>query len=286
MRFAYFPGCKIPREMPGYDRAIRAVMNALGVQLVEPMFNCCGYPVRHQDFLAGMFSAARNIALARAHRQTLLTPCQCCYGNLKQAQYWMAHSPELRREIMPRLAEEGLEWEDGLRVVHLLTALDEDVGPDRIRRRVRSPLEGLSVAAHYGCHALRPAEVTRFDDPLAPTIFERLVALTGAEPVDWPLRLECCGNPLWGRNNRLSIRLMRRKTADASAAGAALMATGCTHCQIQFETIQAELGEGEGEETILPALLYPQLLGWSFGIAPAALGVDRNPLARGWGIGG
>lgn len=276
MRFAYFPGCKIARHQPAYDRSTRAVMDALGVRLLDLPFNCCGYPIRHENFIASVFSAARNMALARARHQTILTPCKCCYGNLKHAQFWLDENPELRTEVNGLLAEEGLEWIPGLRVVHLLTALIEDIGPARIRARVRNPLEGLTVAAHYGCHALRPSEVTRFDDPLAPTIFETLVELTGARTVDWPLRLECCGHPLRGKNDRLSLRLMDRKLRDAAESGADVLATACTYCQIQFDTVRAEAEANGGSHPGPPAILYPQLLGLSMGLSREALGLDEN----------
>ncbi|MGD9187656.1 MAG: heterodisulfide reductase-related iron-sulfur binding cluster, partial [Desulfobacteraceae bacterium] len=68
------------------------------------------------------------------------------------------------------------------------------------------PLTNLRVAAHYGCHALRPANITGFDNPLTPTIFERLIEATGASIADWPLRLDCCGHPLWKKTIDLPWR--------------------------------------------------------------------------------
>jgi heterodisulfide reductase subunit B len=273
MKFAWFPGCKIPHYQPQYELSTRAVLDALGIRLAHIEFNCCGYPIRHQNFKASVLSAARNMAIANQHHQTILTPCKCCYGNLKHGQYWMKHHQGLRHEITRILAEEGLKWDDGIRVVHLLSVLAHDVKPEMIRARVNHPLTGLKVAAHYGCHALRPGNVTRFDDPLAPTIFEKLVDITGAESINWPLRLECCGNPLWEKNNRLSIRLMNRKLRDAAQSGADIICTACTYCQIQFDTVQAGLLEKDRPKSTLPAILYPQLLGLSLGLNQDVLGL-------------
>ncbi len=278
MKYAYFPGCKIPQHQPQYDTAVRAVLDALGVRLVDIPFNCCGYPVRHQDFTASVLSAARNMALARVFHQTILTPCKCCFGNLKHADYWLTHNAGLRDEINGVLAEEGLKWTPGLRVVHLLSALAHDIPPEMIHDRVKIPLTGLMVAPHYGCHALRPGNVTQFDDPLAPTIFEDLVNITGARSVNWPLRLECCGNPLWGKNDRLSIRLMNKKLRDAAESGAHVICTACTYCQIQFDAIQADILEKDPSGFRLSSILYPQLLGLSMGMKKDTLGLDQNRL--------
>ncbi len=66
MKFAYFPGCKIPHHMPEYGSSVEAVCSALGIELVKLEFNCCGYPVRHENELASIYSAIRNIAMAEA----------------------------------------------------------------------------------------------------------------------------------------------------------------------------------------------------------------------------
>lgn len=274
MKYAYFPGCKIPTHLPEYDIATRAVLDRLGVRLADLRFNCCGYPVRHRSFEASALSGARNLALARREHLSIVTPCKCCYGNLKHAEYWMKQRPLLRDKINGMLAEEGLEWDDDVRVIHLLTLLDEDIGKDALRSRVTRPLEGLKVAPHYGCHALRPDNVVQFDNPLAPTIFENLISVTGAESADWPLRLECCGNPLWEKNSRLSIKLMNRKLANAVESGADILATACTYCQLQFDKIRKEQPEQKAAE--LTSVLYIQLLGISMGMNAEQVGLSSD----------
>lgn len=266
MKYAYFPGCKIPRHLPEYDLSVRAVLDRLGVRLADIRFNCCGYPVRHRSFEASVFSAARNLALARREHLTLVTPCKCCFGNLKHAEYWLKQRPNLRISVNDRLAREGLRWDTDIRVIHLLTLLDEDAGEGMIRERVVNPLTGLRVAAHYGCHALRPSDVTQFDNPLAPAIFERLIAAAGATPVDWPLRLECCGSPLQDKNDRLSLRLMNRKLRDAAHAGADAVATACTYCQLQFDRVKSAPAFQERKGDYPPAVLVSTLLGAAMGL--------------------
>ena len=281
MKFAWFPGCKIPYHLPQYGQASLAVCRALGLELVMPAFGCCGYPARHLDFEAGLFSAARNLALAHAVGAVILSPCKCCYGSLRHAIYWLQRLDDVRGRVRAWLARERLNLPQDLDHAaphHLLTALDQLVGAPAIAAAVRLPLAGLRVAAHYGCHALRPGHVTQFDNPLQPTVFERLVEATGATAVAWATRLDCCGNPLQGRNTPMAQRLTRKKLLDARSAGADVLCTACTYCQLQFEGSHAE-PSADSPLNILdkapPAVLYPHLLGTALGLDEATLGMPR-----------
>ncbi len=290
MKFAYFPGCKIPSYLPQYDISTRAVFDHLGITLTDIEFNCCGYPVRHRNFKASILAAARNMAIAKEHFVGIMTPCKCCYGHLRYAAYWLDKNETLRYEINTILAQEGLKWDKKTRVAHMLQVLANDFGVDKIRARVEKPLSNLKIAPQYGCHALRPSPVVKFDNPLAPVIFENLVDTTGANSVNWSLRLECCGNPMWEKNNRLAIRLMNKKIRDAAESGADAICTACTYCQIQFDQIQydtnrydgsqpdkkAESTEHKKPKKIMPAILFPQLLGKSFGLDEKQLGMEHN----------
>ncbi len=278
MRYAYFPGCKIPYHLPQYGQATRAVCAALDIELLDVEFGCCGYPVRHNSFEASMFAAARNFALAAKAGLPILTPCKCCFGNLRHALYWLRESEPLRGAVGALLGKEGLRLPrlEEMRVVHLLTALDQGVGLEAIAAKVTRPLSGVAVAAQYGCHALRPGYVTGFANPLSPRIFERLLQVAGARTVDWPLRLECCGNPLWGKNDAMAAKLAARKLADAEGAGADLLCTACTYCQLQFDVLRERLPDQEAASQAPPSMLFPQLLGLALGLSGGAVGLECN----------
>jgi len=281
MKYAFFPGCKIPNYLPQYETSTRAVTGLFGLELLDLEFNCCGYPVRHENFEASILSAARNMAIAAKEGLDILTPCKCCFGNLKHAEYWLNENSSLKEYINTILAQEGLEWREGIESKHLLSVLFHDIGTETLRASIKRPLEGLRIAAHYGCHALRPSNVVRFDNPLAPTIFEELIAVTGASSVEWSRRLECCGNPLWEKNNVLSIGLMDKKLEDAGQAGAVLLCTACTYCQLQFDCVQNTVNETGSVRPRLPSVLYSQLLGLSLGINEKKLGLRYNKIKPG-----
>ena len=280
MKFIFFPGCKIEHYLKHYETSSRAVLDALGVRLVDIEMNCCGYPARHHDLVASVLSAARNLALAAKKNLDILTPCKCCFGNLKFAVSRLREDSELRRRVNLLLEREGLRWEDQVSVKHLLSVLYHDVGLDTLRSKIKKPYTSLKIAPHYGCHALRPSRVVQFDDPLSPTIFEKLVDVTGAQSVEWPKRLECCGNPLWGKNNPLSIHMMQKKVEDAIHAGADFLCVACTYCQIQFDQVRTGLddsGNSDWKEQV-PSILYTQLLGLSLGLSYDLLGLENNEM--------
>jgi len=278
MKFALFLGCKIPYFVPQYETSMRMVLKALEIGLEDVEFNCCGYPVRNLHERSYVLSSARILALSESRNLGILTPCKCCYGSLKKAQYLLENHPNLRDEINESLADENLKYEGRIEVKHLLSVLFHDVGLSVIKEKITNPYEGLKIATHYGCHALRPSKVVQFDDPLAPTLFDRLVEVTGAESVDWSLKLQCCGNPLWGKNDALSLDLSVKKLEDAAESGAHALCVACTYCQIQFDTVQKEHIAGKASKVILPSILYPQLLGLAMGMDPGALGMDVNKI--------
>ena len=206
MRYALFIGCQIPSRVPQYETASRAVLKKLGVDVVDiRQFNCCGYPLRNVDKKAFLLSSVRNLALAEQKGLDMLVLCKCCFGSLKKAEHMMKEEGALQDEVRKSLQKTGLTYKGETRICHLLSVLFHEVGVDTLKDKLSKTYKGLNIATHYGCHALRPSEVTRFDDPVAPSIFDKLVAVTGAKSVDWTNKLECCGAPLMGINDELSM---------------------------------------------------------------------------------
>jgi len=279
MKFALFLGCQIPVRLKQYETSSKAILERLGVGLVDiEEFNCCGYPLRNIEFKAFLLASARNLALAEKKKLDVMTLCQCCYGALKKADFLLKENASLRKEVNAILEREGLRYEGEVNVKHLLYVLHQEVGIEAIKKNITKTFKGLRIAAHYGCHALRPSQVVRFDDPVAPSIFDQLVEATGAESVPWPMRLECCGAPLWGIHDELSTEITLKKLKNGRESGADYLCTACTYCQIQFDTVQQMILSQRGLNHPLPSILYPQLLGLSMGINSETLGLKMNKI--------
>jgi heterodisulfide reductase subunit B len=262
-----------------YETSSRAILERFGVGLVDiEEFNCCGYPFRNIEFKAFLLSSARNLALAEKKKLDVMTLCQCCYGTLKKANFLLRENASLRKEVNAVLEREGLPYEGEVEVKHLLYVLHQEVGVEAIKKKIAKTFKGVKIAAHYGCHALRPSQVVRFDDPVRPSIFDQLVEATGAESIAWPMKLECCGAPLWGIHDELSTDLTLKKLKSGRESGADYVCTACPYCQIQFDTVQQMILSQRGLNRPLPSILYPQLLGLSMGIDSGTLGLKMNKI--------
>ena len=279
MKFALFLGCNIPARVQQYDMSARAVLDKLDVDLVDIReFNCCGYPVRNTDFETFVLFSARNLALAEKQGLDIVTLCKCCYGSLKKAEHLMKEDNSLRDEINVLLAKEGLEYRGTIEVRHFLSVLHKEIGIPALKEKVKNGFKDLKIATHYGCHALRPSDITQFDNPVAPVLFDQLVELTGAKSIDWQLKLECCGAPLLGVNDDLSMDLAEKKLSDGKQSGADYLCVACPYCQLQFDTVQQMMSSVRGTDHQLPSILFPQLLGLVMGIDGKALGIQMNQI--------
>lgn len=277
MKYLLFIGCQIPARVPQYEMSARAVLKELNVGLVdERQFNCCGYPMRNSDRKAFLLSSARNLALAEGKGLNLLVMCKCCFGSLKKAEAFMKDEGDLQEEIRDILGKESLSYNGNVKINHFLSVLYNVIGLETLKSRVMKPYKDLKIATHYGCHALRPSDITKFDDPVSPTLFDGLVEATGAKSIDWSRKLECCGSHAMGTNDELSMSLTKRKLDNGIESGADFMASACPYCQIQFDTVQEMILTENSESTGIGSILYSQLLGVSMGIDDKKLGLKMN----------
>ncbi|MFQ5484111.1 MAG: CoB--CoM heterodisulfide reductase iron-sulfur subunit B family protein [Desulfobacterales bacterium] len=278
-RFALFLGCTIPARVKQFGFSARVVLDKLKIDIVEiGEFNCCGYPMRNADFETFILFSARNLALAEKQGLDIMALCMCCFNSLKKAHHVLIENRSLRQEINTLLKKENLAFNGDRKVTHFLSVLYHDVGPEKIKKNVTHPFKDLKIAMHHGCHALRPSDIMQFDDPVEPVLFDTLVKTTGAQSIDWPLKLECCGAPLLGVNDDLSMDLTEKKLINGKEAGADYICVACPWCHLQFDSVQQMLNRLRNKDHHLPSILYPQLLGISMGIRGSLLGIKMNSI--------
>lgn len=271
MKVALFRCCITSMGLSQYETSSNAVLQELGIEFVDVKeFNCCGYPLRNINSKAYLLSSARNLALAERAGLNILTMCNCCYGSLKHAEYVMKESTEVIEGINGSLEGEGLKFQGNATTRHLLSVLYEDLGIETIKQRLRKTLTGLRIAVHCGCHLLRPKEVLGFD----PLKFDELIEALGAVSVPWTGKDDCCGSPVLGVYDDLSMDLAGKKLRNAHRSGAECLAVVCPYCQMQFGKIQNRLIETRNFDTPVPCVVYPQLLGLCLGIDIDKLGID------------
>ncbi len=273
MRYALFLGCNVQARLKEYADSAKTALKGLGVEAVDLKdFGCCGYPLEGVDPRTALVLSARNLALAQGFGLDLLVLCQCCYGTLKRAKVNCEANQGVRDEVNRILEREGLKYEGGVKVLHLLHLLYKEVGPEGIKTRVKRPLTGLKVAPHYGCHALRPSVLMELDDPIDPKAMEEILSALGAEPLPWSKRLDCCGAPLLGVDDDLSLKFMKSKVEGCLEIGADLLCVCCPYCHLQFDKGQLRTFG----RTLVKPILLTQLIGLSLGYIPEGLGIPSG----------
>ena len=199
-----------------YETSTDAVLKTLGVGIVDiKKFNCCGYPLKNFDSKAYILSSARNLALAKEKGLDIMTLCNCCYGNLKHVNHLLNEDSSLKDDISATLNKEGLVYDCNVEIKHVIEIIYRDIGIEHVRELINRKLDGLKIAIHYGCHILRPRQLVQFNEPGTIFIFDQLIEATGADIISWPAQSDCCGSPMLGIDDELSMDLTHKKMKDA-----------------------------------------------------------------------
>ncbi len=277
---AYYPGCSLQGTSREFDESLRAVSDALGIRITEiDDWSCCGASSGHMtNQLLGLALPARNLALAEAQGfDKVVAPCAACYNRLAVARAAVATQDGLA-EQMPDIL--GRRFENSVEVVnaiHLLGSASDTIRERAAATAAPNPLVGVKLAAYYGCLLVRPAEVAGDDDPEQPTSMDEIIAACGAEPVDWNMKVECCGASLSFSRTSSVVRLGRAIINDARASGAEAIVVACPLCHSNLDLRQKAMTE-RGQEP-LPILFVTQLVGLALGLPASALGLDRHFIA-------
>jgi len=226
--------------------------------------------------LLTVYLSARNLAIAEKHHLDVFAPCAMCHLALSECQHILEENPAMKERINGMLAAEGLQYTVKRQIVHTVDLLYDQVGIDKIKEHVKKPLNGLKIAAHYGCHILRPSEIGRPDDSENPQKIEAILKALGAEPVNYPQKLDCCGAPLLANLPESSLTKTGQKLQAIQEQGIQGMVDVCPWCHKMFDSRQTKAGETVAAKLDVPVLYLTQLLGLAMGITGEKLGLELN----------
>lgn len=278
MRVAYYPGCSLLSMAKDYDSSVRAVSQALGIQLVEvPDWNCCGASAAHASSkYLHIALSARNLHLCEGIGLDVTSPCAACYQSLAYANYRLTGDFELRQKINQATEQ---PYQGGVRVLSIVDVLTS-VGSDKIQSLLRQSLKGLKVAVYYGCLLVRPSNVVSIDDEEDPQVLDRLISATGAQTLDWSHKVECCGGSLSVTNEEVSMKMVRDILTAAKEVGADCIINACPQCQFNLAMQQDKINKAYGADFQMPILYFTQLLGQDLGIDSNELGIDKRLIEK------
>jgi heterodisulfide reductase subunit B len=291
MGIPYFPGCTLSTKAKNYDRSGRAVAEALGLPLEElSEWQCCGatFPLMLDDSMA-LIAPTRILYQAEQAGDRVTTLCSICFNVLRRSQALLDRDNEMLDRINWFTEE---DYEGGVHVAHFLEILRDDIGwgegagagsemevsgagHQTVAEHVKRPLTGLRVAPYYGCLLLRPHEEIGLDDPEDPRILHDLVQSLGAEPVDFPYNIECCGSYLVVKEPDVPASLAKDIVASAEEHSADVIITACPLCQFNLDYPQRETEVSRGGER-LPVLYFTQLMAVALGLPEETWGFEDH----------
>ncbi len=282
--YAYFPGCSLEKIGLSYHQSSIETTKKVGVQLKElEDWNCCGATTYfHVDELLAYTLCARNLAMAEQQNLDLVAPCSACYKNSYFTNKHLKEDPDLADHINYALEADNLSFSGKSEIKHLIEVFVKDIGFEQIKDKVVQPLEGLKVAPYYGCQILRPRK--DHEDVEQADFFEDLLSAIGAEPVQYALKLKCCGGSLLISNREAALSMIRNLLKNAEESGADMIATACPMCQVNLECYQQQVNQEYGTRFSMPVVYFTQLMGLALGVPGKKLGigsemVSATPLA-------
>ena len=258
-RYAYFPGCASESTAKPAALAAGYVFCRIGVDLIEIKdWNCCGATSAHtlSDAL-GLALPARPLARAEADWPELdvVTGCASCYARLKLTNHRVRNDKEARYMTEKII---GRPYAAKREVLNFLDILSDPDVQNSIKNAMPRRFKSLKAACYYGCLNVRPAEITGAKDRENPQAMDEIAALTGAEPVDWGFKTECCGAAHQNDAAFEARPLAGRILENARACGADVILTACPMCQLNLEMRQYEYIR-KREEKLAGKPIFPAL---------------------------
>jgi succinate dehydrogenase / fumarate reductase, cytochrome b subunit len=280
LKVAYYKGCLASLSAKELDTSTKALAPKLGLELDElQSVTCCGAGDIHEaepDYYLHL--NARILAYGEATgADTLMTICNVCTLNLRQADWQLKNDAELLERVNRNLAAVGVPaYSGGIEVRHLLWLIAEGDGYDRLKEVAHRGLKGLRVAPFYGCQILRPSKILGFEDPDRPWSLEAIIEACGGEPVDYPAKIKCCGFPIIAAREEVALGELIQPIEQAKDAGADAMVTPCPLCHLSLDAWQSKLKKATGRSFDMPILHLSQLIGVAAGLEESELNFKRH----------
>lgn len=278
--YALFLGCTIPLKYPHFEKAFREISEVLNIKYKEMEgSSCCPDPVATQSLNVDTWLtiAARNLAIAEEMDLDIMTVCSGCYETLKTTKVLLERDKDAFDRVNSILNQINIKYKGTSDVFHFVELFIQDEMMDRIKENVVKPLDNLNIAAHYGCHLIRPSKVLQFDDPERPESMDKILELLGAKTVAFASKLECCGYCA-RLNEDIGMKLVKEKILDLKNLENKVdtMVAVCPACVSQYDKKERLLDRDTETSMNIPILYLPELMAIAFGIDTDKLDLKRR----------
>jgi len=277
MKLLYYPGCTLKTSAKNLEKSAFAIMEKLGYEMVEMEdWTCCGVVASlTDDDLMHHLAPLRNLIHAEDEgEETIVTLCDMCCNTLKQTNLRVKEKPE-DLETLNLFMDQENDYKGTIKIMHFLEFLRDEVGFKVLKKMVKNPLKGMKIMPYYGCMMLRPREVA-IDDAEEPAIMEDLLRDLGAEVVDNPFKIECCGSYHTIEEKKLVSNRAYKITNYAIDRGSDAIMLSCPLCRFNLDVRGKEAENIYNNYKQLPVYYYTQLIAVALGLDPKVYGFEDN----------
>ena len=279
-KLAYYPGCSLHGSSKEMGDTAKATARIFGYEFEEiPDWNCCGNTAAHSiNRLFADALPANEIAKVRSDMglDSVVVPCAACFSRFMTTIYEMNEGDDAEQMRADVEKVVGRPVDTDLTVLNLVDLYHDTVGIDALKAKVTRPLEGLKVAAYYGCLLTRPPKVTLAEDPEYPTHMDEVLKALGAEPVQWDYKTDCCGASLALCEQPMVRDLIRKIVGNARERGADIISAACPLCQVNLDTRQFDIKSEDPSWEQIPVVFLSQLVGTAIGMPASEMAWKRN----------
>ncbi len=273
MRMMYYPGCTLKTSAKNLEKSAIAIMEKLGHEMAEMEdWNCCGVvsSLTDDDLMHHLAPLRNLIHVEDEGEDKIVTLCDMCGNTLKQTNLRMKEKPE-DLETLNLFMDRENDYKGTVKVLHFLEFLRDEVGFDVLKKMVKNPLKSMKLMPYYGCMLLRPRDVS-IDDAEEPTIMKDLFTALGAEVIDNPFKIECCGSYHTIEEKNIVSNRAYRITKFAVDRGSDAIVLSCPLCRYNLDVRGKEAEKIYNNYKQVPVYYYTQLIAVALGLDPKCCG--------------
>ncbi|MBN1843663.1 MAG: CoB--CoM heterodisulfide reductase iron-sulfur subunit B family protein [Deltaproteobacteria bacterium] len=257
MDVTYYPGCSLESSARDYDESTRAVCASLDIHLHElPDWTCCGATSAHSlDEELAVMLPALNLSGAERLGNHMVVPCPLCFNRLKRAQK---------------------EVKSSLRIYDLASFIGQAEWLEKIRSRLKFPLDAIRAVCYYGCMANRPPKVTGSVDYENPCDMDNICEALGVDVRPWSYKTDCCGASFSVSRKDIMYNLVKKLYDKALEAEAECIVVSCQMCQANLDLYQKDISMHFMENYNIPVFYFTELIGLALGLKGATTWLKRH----------
>lgn len=270
MSYLYYPGCSLEGTGRDCQESFFAVCSALNIDIEElNEWGCCGSSVA-KSLDKELAEELPSQTLISANRQNpesdLVMLCPACSFNHHSRILEVQDKDSLKNQLsISRVPE----------IKQFIEVLAFDTDAQEVKEKITHSLSGIRVLPYYGCLIARPRKLHGTESVEKPTVIEKLIRLTEADPIDFLYKTDCCGGTLILSREKVALRMCGELLKEIRATNPDCIVVSCPLCHLILDGKQKVVEKEIGEKFGIPVLYITQLLGIAMGLNHKELGIHR-----------